>query len=254
MDDDDHHHKQQAVVVIEAAAAANLQAHSELLEASYSGVEEGEIQKQNYPIAKEKKSKSKQAKKERKLVGTFVSKVLKRKEDGGKSLSSEQPPYRNLLVDNRDYQVKQSTEELMQLIQSQMALNEDEPVIEDCFVLPSKVWFLLRFATTCDLATFRNALLDSDDSPTLATTTGISQSSPISDTLYELTVSTFLPEVRLLLAAFAQDEGAPQGLTVMEDFLDYDEEQALIRFVSVLFFTLTKLYSSDHHFQFSITG
>lgn len=205
----------------------------------------------NNPYSKEKKISnkvnSKQAKKERKLVGTFVQKVLNLKEGsgqkGGEFLSDQQPPYRNLLVDNRDYQVKLSTGELLKLIQGSPPFNKDNPVIEDCFVLPSKLWFLLRFTSVYALATFKTAL-GSDNS--LAKTTGITQSSPISDQLYDLTVERFLPEVKQLLAAFSEDEGAPNGLTVIENFLTDEEEQGLVQFVSCFYFVNSK---NNHRFN-----
>ena len=177
-----------------------------------------------------KSEKSRQAKKERKLVSTFLQKVLQLKgQQEVREVTFGQPTsYRCLLLDNRDYQLKQSTEELLALIQ-----NRGHGLIDDCFVLPSKLWTLLRFATSDDLATFRD---DLDGDHSLATVTGITTSSPVSDQLYELTVQRFLPDVKQILSFFSNvSDGAPQGLTVIEDFLSEEEEQALVQFVSFCF-------------------
>ncbi|KAH9391604.1 Alkylated DNA repair protein alkB 8 [Tyrophagus putrescentiae] len=159
-----------------------------------------------------KSEKSRQAKKERKLVSTFLQKVLQLKgQQEVREVTFGQPtPYRCLLLDNRDYQLKQSTEELLALIQ-----NRGHGLIDDCFVLPSKLWTLLRFATSDDLATFR------EDLGGVMAFWPPSRASP--------------PLVLSLINCTSLPDGAPQGLTVIEDFLSEEEEQALVQFAEDCF-------------------
>ena len=180
------------------------------------------------------KVNSKQAKKERKLLQAFVQKVLLPK------LSSEPPElveqllnpsqsfkvgetYRSLLVDNRDYQVKLSTEELLEAIKADGGTYQ----LVDCFVLPSKVWLLLQFASSEHLAAFKGAFLKRTD------LTGINQFSVISDQIYELTVQRYLPEVEQIVETF-NPANLPSGLQVIAEFIGPEEEATLIGLVSAI--------------------
>lgn len=178
-----------------------------------------------------RKITAKQAKKERKLLYTFVQKILGSKVDPDVLKELNRPicfevaeTYRNLLVDNRDYQVRLSTEELLHFS------TENGHQLVDCFVLPTKTWFLLRFTDNESLISFKSTILDGNSS------TGISQISTVSDRAFDLTVQLYQPEVNQILEAF-NPSGYPNGLSVLEDFISVEEEEILIRFVSSSPFT-----------------
>ena len=215
------------------------------------------------------KNKNKKiAKKEYKLIQVFIQKILiptKKIETPHNSIqdfinlsatsnisTNEQDinKYKNLLIDNRNYQINVSTEFLITFINKELNLK-----IVDVFVLPQKTWILIRFCSSNDLTIFREYLSNREETENNIdgknkdkNVLGIGKFSSISDQLFDQTVKLYLPKVDKMISLFIDQtsvlgpkSSTINGLHLIPDFITVEEENSLISFVSLNSVTIDKL-------------
>ncbi|KAH9419585.1 tRNA (carboxymethyluridine(34)-5-O)-methyltransferase alkbh8-like [Dermatophagoides pteronyssinus] len=184
----------------------------------------------NYNNKIHSKQFSRIKKKEKKIVSTIVrqyfSEYLELAIDNVES-------DRTLLVDNRNNQIFLTTAEILKLINEKINENSILDLFEDYFLMPDKKFLFLKTANQ-DIChqiyrlNFDDKLKDYNFNFII-----------VPNKLLELAINKYQPIVDEIFNLFSE-ENQPNGLKIINDFLDESEESTLIGFVKVYFENATK--------------
>lgn len=133
---------------------------------------------------------------------------------------------RCLLLDNRDFRIKVSTDCLLRFIVDMIGTREQ--FIEDVLVMPSKAFIIIRFGST-HFGNQVHELLSNNLPEEFSSLRG--NFMLISDITYQLAHVKYAHLVKEMLGEFCL-EMKPEGLTYLDDYITGDEERELLTYVS----------------------
>lgn len=176
----------------------------------------------NYNNKIHSKQFSRIKKKEKKIVSTIVRQYFSEySELAIDNVESD----RTLLVDNRNNQIFLTTAEILKLINEKINENSILDLFEDYFLMPDKKFLFLKTANQ-DIChqiyrlNFDDKLKDYNFNFII-----------VPNKLLELAINKYQPIVDEIFNLFSE-ENQPNGLKIINDFLDESEESTLIGFVS----------------------
>lgn len=159
------------------------------------------------------KRKNRLSKKQHKLWKCFARKIL----DDSVISYEYSTENRCLLIDNRDYVLNISTEELLNFIQQILP----QAKINDVFILPSKMFIMIQFSSSVICQNVEEKLNQIEES-------NVYNFVSISDQLFDAMITRYSSQVLEISRLF---DKKPDGLQIQEEFISADEENGLIRLV-----------------------
>ena len=181
----------------------------------------------NYYYKINNKQFSRMKKKEKKVISTIIRQYFF--EDSELIIDDSVESDRTLLVDNRDNQIFLTTTEILELINEK--INNDKRIpdlFEDYFVMPNKKFLILKPANE-DIC-HQIYRLNFDEKFKDYNLNFI----VIPNKLLELAIQKYQSTVDQIFDLFSE-ENKPNGLKIIDDFLDESKESIFMNFVSYLF-------------------
>ncbi|KAH7642083.1 Alkylated DNA repair protein alkB 8 [Dermatophagoides farinae] len=186
----------------------------------------------NYYYKINNKQFSRMKKKEKKVISTIIRQYFF--EDSELIIDDSVESDRTLLVDNRDNQIFLTTTEILELINEK--INNDKRIpdlFEDYFVMPNKKFLILKPANE-DIC-HQIYRLNFDEKFKDYNLNFI----VIPNKLLELAIQKYQSTVDQIFDLFSE-ENKPNGLKIIDDFLDESKESIFMNFVKTYFEIATK--------------